>query len=166
MKNTYRVGRRFRRLQYASVVVNSLIVFTFYFIYHYLFGEAFPQAVGAPMALGFLLLGILIARLTLRISDRYARGISYTVTDEGLLCRQLGRETLLRWASFSGAQRQEFRFRGVFPVEFQVDGKPMMLNQSIDDLCGLTAAIFTHIAPYAQLDPELIALTESLRGVY
>lgn len=166
MNKTYRIGRRFRKMQYASVAVNCLVVFAFYFIYRFIFEGLFPRFVGAPMALVFLLLGVIVARLTLRFSDRYAAGVRYTLTEEGLAAVQGKKERLYRWEDFSGAKLEEFRFRGVFPVEFQIAGRPVMLNQYIDGVCELTAEIFEQIAPYAQLDPELIKRAEDMRGVY
>ena len=166
MGKTYRIGRRYRKMQYASVVVNCLIVFAFYFIYRFLLEGLFPRFVGAPLALTFLLLGVLVAHLTLRYTDRYAASVRYALTDEGLIYECGKRRQLYRWEDFSGATLQEYQFRGVFPVEFQVGGQPMMLNQSVDGLCELTCGIFEQIAPYARLDPKLVKRAEDMRGVY
>lgn len=166
MEKRYRIGRRFRKLKYLSVAVNGSIVFVFYFIYRFVFGEAFPDFVGAPLALVFLLLGVLAARVTVFVADRYASGVEYRVTEAGLYERAGRREELYKWEDFSGAKLQEFQFRGVLPVEFQIAGRPMMLNQYVDGLSELTAEIFARIAPYAPLDPELVKRAEDLRGVY
>lgn len=166
MGKTYRIGRRFRKLQYASVVVNCLIVFGFYFIYRYVYEDVAPQLVGAPLALLFLLLAVVISRLTLSLSDKYAASVRYTPTDEGLHIVQGKKERLYRWEEFSGARLEEFRFRGVFPVVFQVGGKSMMLEQNLDELCELTCRVFERIKPYARIDEELIKRAEDMSGVY
>ena len=166
MNKSYRIGRRFRKMQYASVAVNCLIVFAFYFIYRFIFEGLFPQFVSGPMALIFLLLAVAVARLTLRFSDKYAASVCYTPTRDGLLYTRGKRELLYRWEEFSGAKLEEFRFRGVFPVEFQVSGKPMMLNQNLDGLCELTSEIFERIRPYAALAPELVKRAKDMGGVY
>lgn len=166
MEKTYRVGRRFRKLQYVSVAVNCLIVFGFYFIYRFIFESLSPRLVGAPLALLFVLFGVIAARLTLSVSDKYAAGVRYTPTEEGLRAVQGKKELFYRWEDFSGARLEEFRFRGVFPVVFQIAGKPVMLNQHVDGLCDLTCEIFKRVAPYARLDPELIKRAEDMRGVY
>lgn len=166
MEKTYRIGRRFRKLQYVSVAVNCLIVFGFYFIYRFIFEGMAPQFVGAPLALLFLLLGVIAARLTLSLSGKYAAGVRCVLTEDGLRVEQGKRKRFYRWEDFSGAKLEEFRFRGVFPVVFQIAGTPVMLNQHLDDLCGLTCEIFERIAPYARLDPELIKRAEDMRGVY
>lgn len=166
MERRYRIGVRFRKIKYLSVAVNCGIVFVFYFIYRYVFEEAFPHFVGAPLALVFLLLALLVARVTLRVADRYASGIEYRATPDGLRTRAGKREQFYAWEDFSSAKLEEFRFRGVFPVEFQIAGKPVMLNQYVDGICELTAEIFERIAPYAQLDPELVKRAEDMRGVY
>lgn len=166
MEKTYRIGRRFRKLKVISAVVNCLIVFGFYFIYRFLFEDLSPQFVGAPLALLFVLLGAVVARLTLNMWDKYAAGVRCALTEDGLRVTQGKTEQLYRWEAFSGAKMREFRFSGVFPVEFQIAGKPVMLNQYLDGLCELTCEIFERIAPYARLDPELIQRAENLRGVY
>lgn len=166
MEKTYRIARRFRKLQYVSVAVNCLIVFGFYFIYRFIFEGISPQLVGAPLALLFALLGVITARLTLRWSDRYAASVRYVLTEDGLRAVRGKREQFYRWEEFSGAKLEEFRFRGVFPVAFQIAGKPMMLNQNVDELCDLTCEIFDRIAPYARLDPELVKRARDMRGVY
>ena len=166
MGKTYRIGRRLRKLKYVSAIVNCLIVFGFYFIYRFVFEDISPQLVGAPLALLFVLLGAVTARLTLSAWDKYAASVHCTVTEKGLRVTQGKREQFYRWEEFSGAKMQEFRFHGAFPVTFQIAGESVMLNQSLDDLCGLTCEIFERIAPYAQLDPELIQRAEDLRGVY
>ena len=166
MEKTYRVGRRFRKLKYISAVVNCMIVFGFYFIYRFLFEGLSPQFAGAPLALLFVLLGAVVARLTLNMWDKFAAGIRYVLTDDGLRVTRGRRESFYRWEEFSGASMKEFRFSGVFPVEFQIAGKSVMLNQYLDDLCGLTCEIFERIAPYARLEAKLVERAENLRGVY
>ena len=166
MEKTYRIGRRFRKLKYFSAIVNCLIVFGFYFIYRFLFEGIAPQLAGAPLALLFVLLGAVTARLTLSAWDKYAASVRCVLTEDGLRVIQGRTEQLYRWEEFSGAKMQEFRFHGAFPVVFQAAGRSMMLNQHLDDLCGLTCEIFERIAPYAKLDPRLIQRAEDLRGVY
>ena len=166
MEKTYRIGRRFRKLKYISAIVNCLIVFGFYFIYRFVFEDTAPQFVGAPLALLFVLLCAVTARLTLNAWDKYAASVRCVPAEDGLHVMQGKREQFYRWEEFSGAKMQEFRFHGAFPVVFQVAGNSMMLNQQLDDLCGLTCEIFERIAPYARLDPELVKRAEDLRGVY
>ena len=166
MDKTYRIGVRYRKYKYLSIAVNCAIVFTFYFIYRFLLEEAFPKLVGAPLALLFLLLGVIVARVTAYFADKYAAQFGYRVTPEGLIAETWGRTTLYAWDSFSAAELREFQFRGVFPVEFQVGGKPMMLNQHVDGLCELTGEIFRRIEPHAKVDPALVKRAEDLRGVY
>ncbi len=166
MGKTYRIGKRFRRIEYLSTAVNCLVVFCFYFIYRYLFAQLFPAFSDVALAAVFLLLGAATAKLTLYVAKRYAGAVSYRVTDEGLLAVTGKREQLYRWQDFSGARLIEFQFRGPFPVEFQVSGKPMMLEQNIEGLCALTGEVFAHIAPYVPLKPELVKRAADLRGIY
>ncbi|MBQ7247681.1 MAG: hypothetical protein IJS22_06295 [Lachnospiraceae bacterium] len=166
MKKEYTVGPRFSKIKYLSVAVNSAIVFMFYFIYRYVFGARLGSFAGWPMVLVFLGLGFVIAFATVRIADRYAAGIGYTVTGEGLVCRTGRKEELLRWEDFSSAVLRELRFTGVHPVEFEVAGRKIMLNQYINDLCGLTQKVFDHIEDHVAIDPALKKRTEDLKGVY
>ena len=166
MKKEYVIGGRFKKLKALSVVLNSAIVFMFYFIYRYVFAGRLGILEGAPLAMIFLALGVVIAVISMRIADRYAASVSYRITDDGLVYRLGKREKLFRWKDFSAAKLREFGFSGVHPVEFTVEGRLMMLNQYVDDLCGLTANILDRIEDHVQIDPELRKRTSDLRGVY
>lgn len=166
MDKTYRVGARFKKVKYFSVTVNCLVVACFYFIYQYVLSGVFPGLSATTLALVFLLLGAAVAKATLVVAERYAKGIGCRVTDEGLVVIRGGRERLLKWQDFSGARLVEFQFQGVFPVQFEVAGETVMLNQYLDDLCGLTSRVFERIAPYAKLDPQLVDQAKKLKGVY
>lgn len=166
MTKVYRIGPRFNKIKYLSVAVNCAIVFMFYFIYRYVFGERLGAAAGWPLALAFLLFGFLVAFLTLRIAGRYAAGISYSVTDRGLIWRMGKKEQIIAWSSFTGAKLRSISFSGVHPVDFTVDGKNMMLNQYIQDLCLLTGQIFDRIEDHVEIDPALRKRTRDLTGVY
>ena len=102
----------------------------------------------------------------MHFADKYAARFGYRVTPEGLVTENGKKTILYAWDSFSAAELREYQFRGVFPVEFTVNGKPMMLNQHVDGLCELTCEIFKQIAPYAEVDPALIKRAEDMRGVY
>ena len=166
MDKTYRVGARFKKVKYFSVTVNCLVVACFYFIYQYVLSGMFPNLSASALALVFVLLGAAVAKATLVVAERYAKGIGYRVTDKGLVAVRGGRERLFAWKDFSGARLVEFQFQGVFPVQFQVAGETMMLNQYVDDLCGLTSRVFERIAPYAKLDPQLVDQAKKMQGVY
>lgn len=166
MEKTYRVGARFKKVKYLSVTVNCLVVACFYFIYQFVLSGIFPNLSAAALALVFAALGVLVAKATLAAAERYARGVGYRVTDKGLVVIRRGRERLLAWKDFTGAQLAEFQFQGVFPVQFRAAGETLMLNQYVDDLCGLTSRVFEHIAPYAALDPQLVEQAKKMQGVY
>ncbi|MBE6910682.1 MAG: hypothetical protein E7474_14090 [Ruminococcaceae bacterium] len=166
MNKTYRVGKRFRRLEYFSVTINCLIVFVFFFIYRFLLSGVFPGLSDTVLAAVFLLLGAVVAKLTMKFAERYAAGIGYRVTDEGLTIISGARERQLAWKDFTAARLVEFQFRGVFPVQFQTAGETLTLNQYLDGLCELTGIVLERIAPYAELEPGLMEQAKKMNGVY
>lgn len=166
MDHTFRIGRRFQKIKYLCVIVNLLVTATFYFIYRYLLEASFPDFVNAPLALIFLLIGFAVAKVTLWAAEKYAAGISYRVTEKGLVVVQGRLEQLLPWNRFTAARLQVYQFQGVFPVEFQVEGKTLILNQYIDGLCRLTGLILEQIRDHAEIDPAAERRSQDLLDVY
>ncbi len=166
MDGTFRIGRRFRKIKYLCAAANVFVVFVFYFIYRQLLLEAFPNLAGAPLALAFLGIGLAVAKCTVYIADKYARAISYQVTEEGLRVVQGRSVRTLPWAGFQGARLRTVFFQGPFPVEFQVDGESLVLNQYIDELYALTDEIFQRAPVGADISPELRKQAQAMRGVY
>lgn len=166
MGNTFRIGRRFRKIKYLCVAANALVVFTFYFIYRYLFQSSFPEFVDAPLALIFLLIGLAVVRVTLWFADKYAQSISYQVTAEGLVITQGRAVRTILWTDFRGARLRTVQFQGPFPVEFQTGEETILLNQYVDELYVLTDEVFQHIRGHAAIAPELEEQARAMRGVY
>lgn len=166
MNETFRIGRRFLKIKYLCVIVNSFVVATFYFIYRYLLETSFPNFVKTPLALIFLAIGILTVKITLWATDKYASGISYHVTAEGLTVTQGHSVQTYSWGSFTNAKLRTYKFQGIFPVEFQVAGKILVLNQYTEELCRLTGLILDHIQDYAEIDPTARQKSQDLLDVY
>lgn len=166
MQDTYKIGRRFRKLKYICVVVNSLIVGVFYFVYRYLLEGVFPEFAQVPLALIFCALIVCVARITMWAADKYAAAITYTVKKDGLLYRVKDRERFYPWKDFSSVRLQGAYFQGVFPVEFQVGGEKLVLNQHIDGIYRLTGEIFHRIGDHVAVDPALVKQAEEMEGVY
>lgn len=166
MGATYKIGRRFRKLKYICVVANCLVVGVFYFVYRYLLEGAFPEFAKIPLALIFCALMFAAARITIWAADRYASAISYTVREDGLLYRVRDRERLYPWKDFTGVRLQGAYFQGVFPVEFQVGGEKMVLNQHVDGIYELTGEVFRRIGDHVEIDPGLVKQANEMEGVY
>ncbi len=166
MQSTFTIGRRLSKYKYLSAAVNTFIIFTFYFIYRYLFGASFPQFTGTPLALIFVILGLVVAKITLWAFGKYAAAVSYQLTQSGLLVRNGSVERLYRWEDFRSAQLRDGSFQNVFPVEFQVGNESLMLNQHLDGLCCLTYEIFLRIQDHTSLDPQLVQNAKNMIDVY
>lgn len=162
MKKSYTIGHRFNKWKYAAVIINSFVVFTFYFIYSYLFFGVSEVI----MALIFVALGVLIAKVTVMLFDKYAFGVVYTVTDKGLSVKTGRIERLYLWEDFKSVSFADGGFQNVFPVEFKVKDEKIMLNQYLDDLCRLTRDIFEHIKTHVDIPPDLIKRAEDMTDVY
>ena len=166
MQTTFTIGRRLSKYKYLSVAANSFVVFTFYFIYRYLFGATFPKFTGVPLTLLFVILGLVVAKITLWAFGKYAAAISCQLTQSGLLIRNGSVERLYRWEDFRSAQLQDGSFQNVFPVEFQVGNEALMLNQHLDGLCRLTYEIFLRIQDHVSLDPQLVQHAKNMIDIY
>ena len=164
MNSTFQIGRRFLKIKYLCVITNVLVVAVFYFIYRYLLEETFPSFVNTPLAVIFLLIGLAAARITLWAADKFA--VSYRVTGEGLVMVRGRAEQLLLWSGFTSAKLRPYSFQGVFPVEFQVGNRVLVLNQYIDGLCRLTGLILDHIRDHAEIDPVVEQRARDLLDVY
>lgn len=162
----FTTGKRFRKYKYIGMAVNGLIVFTFYFIYRYLFGDAFPVFTQPFMAYLFLALGVAVAYATRRAFDKYAAGIHYRVAPEGLIVQRGREENLYRWDCFCGVSFADGGFQNVFPVEFLVGEKKIMLNQHLDGLCQLTQEIFDHIDDHVDIPDALRKRAFDMLDVY
>lgn len=166
MNSTFQIGRRFLKIKYLCVTVNLLVVAAFYFIYRYLLEDAFPEFVTAPLAIIFFAIGLVTARVTLWAAEKYASGISYRVTQDSLVLVQGRLEQSLPWRDFTSAKLRPYTFQGVFPVEFQVGKKVLILNQYVDGLCRLTGLILEHIRDHAEIDPVVEQRAQDLLDVY
>lgn len=166
MNYTFRIGKRFLKTKYLCTIVNTSVVAVFYFIYRHILADAFPDFVGAPLALIFLSIGLVVVKLTLWIANKYASSISYQVTEDGLIVVQGRLERLLPWTSFTAARLRPYSLWGIVPVEFQLEGKTLILNQYTDELCQLTGLILEHIRKYAEIDPAAEQRSQDLLGVY
>ncbi len=166
MDNTFRIGKRFLKIKFLCVIVNVLVVAVFYFIYRYLLEESFQAFVNAPLAIIFLAIGMATAKVTAWVADKYAAGILYRVTGEGLVTVQGKREQLFPWNGFTAARLRPYQLRGVFPVEFQLGEKVLVLNQYTDGLCRLTGLILNHIRDHAEIDPAVERQSRDLLDVY
>ncbi len=166
MDNSFRIGKRFLKIKCLCVLVNVLVVTVFYFAYRYLLEESFPDFVNAPLAILFLVIGAAVVKVTVWAADKYAAGISYRVTGKGLVTVQGRLERLLPWDSFTAARLRPYQFQGVFPVEFQLGEKVLILNQYIDGLCRLTGLILDHIRDHAKIDSVVEQRSRDLLDIY
>lgn len=166
MNHTFRIGQRFLKIKYLCVIANTLVVVVFYFIYRYLLEDVFRDFVDAPLVIIFLMIGLVVAKLTLWIANKYASSVAYQVTEGGLVVVRGQLEHLLPWSDFTAARLRPYHLRGVFPVEFQVGKKVLILNQYTDELCRLTGLILSHIRDHAEIDPVVEQQSRDLLGVY
>lgn len=166
MDRTFLIGKRFLKLKYLCVIVNAFVVAAFYFIYRYLLEDAFPDLVNAPLAVVFLAVGAVVVKITLWVAEKYASGISYRVTEDGLIVVRGRLEELLPWDSFTAAKLQSYQFQGVFPVEFHLGKRHLILDQYIDELCRLTGLILDRIRDHAEIDPAVEQRVKDLMDIY
>lgn len=84
MKKVFVAGRRFDKMKNVCVLANSVVVFSFYFIYRYLFEPSYPDFVGAPLVAIFLLIEAVVIVLTNKVGAKIKAKIRYEIKPEYL----------------------------------------------------------------------------------
>ena len=154
------------RMKNFTVLACWVVIFVFYFIYDYLFRNIFPQLMGLPLAILFILFGLVVYKAVTYVYNKYAEGTYYVVTEEALVAGHGKQEVKYPWKKFQKATLNQNSLRGVCPVAFQVGSEELKLNQYVEDIYELVDRILKHIAPYAQIDEALKTRTETMKGIY
>ena len=168
MKHVYTAGRRLSVVKTLSAVVNGAVVFVFYFIYRFLFAESAPQFVGWPLALTFVIFGVLVVLVTLKLWERYGDAIQYKVTADALLVGKGEKTKKYPWSKFSRIEMRNdtaFHFEAVFPAIFHMKEETLVINHYVGDSYGLAGEIVEHIQDHVTIPPELRRLITSMRGL-
>lgn len=159
----FRFGLRFRKFRNLCVCVVAVMVFGFYFIYEYIYGQQAWWSSGR-MAVVFLCLGAGLVLLTAALLERMRRTVCYRLTERGLEFSAWGRTVCYPYREFRKAYH---RFGGPFdtvPVVFELTGnRKMELNQYISGLPELTVGLLERIGEYAELEEGIFDFAS---GVY
>lgn len=153
--NTFRPSLRFSRFRNLCMVIVAVMVFGFYFIYDYIYGEM-ESWNPKRMAFVFLLTGIILVLLVGIFFTRMKNSMYYRLTANALEFSCWGRSVFYPYKSFVKAW---YRFSGPFdtlPVVFQMaDKKTLELNQYIANLPDLTLGLLERIEDHAELEEGL-----------
>lgn len=169
MKHVYTAGRRLSTVKTLSTVVNVAVVFVFYFIYNYLFADVFPNFMGWPLTLTFVIIGIVVVFLTLRLWERYGESIYYKVNEDALIVGKGKKEQRYPWHKFSWIEMRNdmaFHFEYVFPAVFHLSGdEKVELNHYLGNIYGLAGEIVEHIQDHVTIPADLRRQISAMRGL-
>ena len=161
-KNVFVAGRRFDKMKNVCVLANSVVVFTFYFVYRYLLEPTYPDFVGAPLAAIFLLIEAAVIVLTNKVGAKIKAKIRYEIKPEYLEISSGKSVQRFPWANFTEAKFDQYRLRDIFAVSFMVGGTELTINQYVDDIYELVHQILQH-TDMKKIDPEVINRANNLR---
>ena len=166
MNRKFQPGKRLMRMKNFTILACWVVVFVFYFIYDYLFRDMFPQLMGLPLAILFILFGLVVYKAVNFVYNKYAEGTYYIITNDALVVGHGKREVKYSSKQFQKATINQNSLHGVCPVVFHVGKEELRLNQYVEDIYELVDRILKRIEPYAQIDQELKARTDAMKGVY
>ena len=166
MNRKFKPGKRLMKMKNLAIVACLIVVFVFYFIYRYLFEATFPQFVGLPMVILFILFGALVYKGVTYFYKKYADGTYYIVTDDALVVGVGKSEKKYAWNRFKKAGLSLNAVRAVCPVVFQIGDEELKLNQYVEDIYELVGRILSRIEPYAEIEEELKQRTQTMKGIY
>jgi len=163
MNKVFLVGNRFAKMRNLSVVANCLVVFVFYFIYRYLLETSYPNFVGVPLVLIFLLICAGIVKLTLVITGKMRDNICYELTADSLVIGKGKTERRYKWTAFKSAELDDTKLRDILPAYFMVGEERLTLNQYVDEIYELAYQMIRRIESHATIDPELRKRADCMR---
>ncbi len=154
--NTFRPSLRFSRFRNLCMAIVAVMVFGFYFIYDYIYGEL-ESWDPKRMAVVFLITGIILVLLVGIFFTRMKNSMYYRLTANALEFSCWGRSVRYPYSDFVKAW---YRFSGPFdtlPIVFQLRNKRTMeLNQYIAGLPDLTLGLLERIQDHADLEEGLM----------
>lgn len=162
MKRVFLAGRRFDKMKNLCILANSVVVFSFYFIYRYLLETLYPATVGAPLIAIFILIEVVVVYLTNFFAQKLKVRIRYEIKPEYLQVSIGKTERKYPWANFTEAKFNPYRMRDIFAVTFVVAGTELPLNQYVDNIYELVYQILEH-TDMKKIDPEVINRARDLR---
>ena len=150
------MGPRFFKYRNLCGILVFAVVFTFYFIYDYVFSGVFSWWNRGVMALVFILIGGIFLALVWTGARLIHQNVSYSLTQDALVCTSWKRSTRYPFQDFRRAGMGAVSFSAPVPAVFELeDGRKLRLNQYIGELPELTMGLLAGIAPYAQIDDQL-----------
>lgn len=165
MTQTFRPGRRLRRLRnFAYLLLTAEVVF-FYLVYLYLLAESYPQYAGNALLTVFFAIEAVVMLLTRMIFAKIQQKFSCTVSEEGVTLTNFFGTLTMPWADFESAHTMMVSGRNPCPIYYMVNGRRFMPNQYYADLAVLNTLILDHIRGHAQIEDGLEKALEAYRAL-
>lgn len=161
-KTVFIAGRRFDRMRNACIFANCVVVFVFYFVYRYLMQDAMPNFVDGPLLIIFIVLGVVIAKVTQIFGDKLKAAIRYEITSEYLIVSSGKGQMRFPWKNFTEIGYDKFKMRSICPVYFIIAGEKLTLNQYVEDIFELIDQIIKK-TPQAEVDPKITQMVKAMK---
>ena len=155
IRKEYRIGKRLIVFRNIFYILATALLVCFYFIYDYIFGNAFPMIKGLPMLALFVLLELLVIAAGRWWCQRLIDGTVYTVTDQALEITLGETRRKLEWKDFERAWYGTVDFSGSCPVTYKVKGQEFRPSVYLQDVWKLHQEIIARIKPYAEIEEGL-----------
>ncbi|MCD8053939.1 MAG: DUF2244 domain-containing protein [Lachnospiraceae bacterium] len=141
----YYMGKRFYRYRTLAMALCFFVIGVFYCLYDEWMVPVVPALQGVPMLLIFAGLEVLVLGGIYVVSKRMAECNYYVVRREGLLYVSGEKQIMYPWEDFESMQEDRFDYAVICPIQYTVAGKPLMLNQYLEDIWGLHRDILAHL---------------------
>ena len=161
-KTVFVAGNRFNKMRNVCILANCAVVFVFYFIYRYLMLDSMPNFANGPLLVIFIVLGVVIAKVTQIVGDKIKAAIRYEIAPEYLIVSSGKGQMRFPWKNFTEVGYDKFKMREICPVYFTIAGEKLTLNQYVDDIYDLVYQIVEKV-PQAEVDPEVMRLVKAMK---
>lgn len=159
----YRLGVRFRKFRNLCMIIVAAVVFGFYFIYDFLYGDKEwwdPQT----FAFAFVMIGFLFVVLTGIGLNTMLNTMSYRLLDNALEVSCWGRSVRYYYKDFKEAFYRGWGPFDSIPIVFVMkDRRKLELNQYLEDLAELSSGMLEKIRPYADVQDGLEQRIRNIR---
>ncbi len=159
----YRLGVRFRKFRNLCMIIVAALVFCFYFIYEFVYGDFDwwdPQKFG----LIFFLVGVLFTALTGIGLNTMLNTMSYKLLDNALEVSCWGNSVRYHYKDFKEAFYRGWGPFDSIPIVFVMkDRRKLELNQYLEDLAELSSEMLEKIRPYADVQDGLEQRIRNIR---
>lgn len=157
-KSRFGMNRKLSQQCSLSIIINTMVVGVFYFIYNFLFFDN-PSTCSIQLLLVFIIIAIIVSYLTKKIYNKLGTRY-YKVTEESLLFFNGKEVKKYPWKDFNEAKYEVGCFSKTIPIYFVLSDSQLRLSQYTEEQADLTKLILNHIKDHAVIESEVCILID------